>query len=192
MLNYQEKFYCYGNSDTDFVKASLKLATSLKAQASLSLIVCTISDYSTTIKNHFGLVSIPSLIKVARYFTQNDELEQNHAALDDAELLRQIYFGVQRNEPVDEEAFAKYKTYNPTSELNEIEGYVINRYLEAECLDTANSLSEAVDNFYNYIKKTLPNAVIAEKKSMKKRIKACLQSGESYFGYTWKLVAKDI
>lgn len=185
------RFYCYGNSDTDFARASLKLATSIKAQAAISLIMCKISDYSLTIKNHFGLASIPSLIKVARYFTQNEELEQTHAALDDAELLRQIYLGVQRNEPIDDAVFANYKTVNPVSEFENIEGYVINRYDGEECLDTANSLTEAVDKFHAYIKKCYPKSVIAEKKAMRKKIIACLKSKETYYGYEWKLVAKN-
>ena len=70
------QFYCYGTSDPDFVHASIKLATQLMPQAALSLIVSNMKDYSLTVKNHFGLISTPALIKVARYFENNDNLDE--------------------------------------------------------------------------------------------------------------------
>lgn len=184
------QFYCYGTSDPDFVHASIKLATQLMPQAALSLIVSNMKDYSITVKNHFGLIATPALIKVARYFENNDNLEQTHKAIDDAELLRSVYLGVQRNEPIEEDAFAAYKQSTPPREIDydNLDGQVIKQYADSgECIGSYVSLEEAAQKFLVNIKKQFPRGSLPELKSLKKKIATAIKTDTPYFTYSWKI-----
>ena len=189
------QFYCYGTSDPDFVHASMKLATQLMPQAALSLIMCNMKDYSQTVKSHFGLISTPALIKVARYFQNNESLEQTHKAIDDAELLRSIYLGVQRNEPIAEDAFATYKQIpvpQPLDYDNLSSGQVIKQYAEnGDCIASYTSLEESAQKFLASIKKQFPRGSMPELKPLKKKIATAIKTETPYFTYTWKIEKGD-
>lgn len=188
------QFYCYGTSDPDFVRASMKLATQLMPQSALSLIMCNMKDYSQVVKSHFGLVSTPALIKVARYFQNNDDLEQTHKAIDDAELLRSIYLGVQRNEPVNDEVFASYKQQWIPQPLDydNLVGQVIKQYSDnGDCIESYTSLEDAATKFLTNIKKQFPKGSLPELKSLKKKIATAIKTDTPYFTYVWKIEKGD-
>lgn len=85
------KFYCYGNSDLNFIKKNLKKARNIKAQAALSLLAENLHDYSLDVIHHFGLVKAIGLKKVVAYYRNVETIEQNHNALEDAEFLKEVY-----------------------------------------------------------------------------------------------------
>ena len=84
-------FYCYGDSDTAFAKATLeKMATNFKAKSMLSYIYANLIDFCPAVRAHFGIHSSVKLIKVAEYY-KKEEMVQNHNALDDALLLKYLF-----------------------------------------------------------------------------------------------------
>lgn len=186
-------FYCYGNSDTDFVCATRALAQTIKAQATLCLIQCNLKDYSQNVKKFFGLWTTPSLLKVARYFKQDNSIEQNHAALDDAKLLYSVYLGIQRDEPFDSNPFEAYKKPEPPkNEFDTLNGYMIKWFDKTEaCIGAFPCLNDAVKALDDYLKKEFPKLIRPTDELLRKRISTCLRGSGTYFEFSWKLTEKE-
>lgn len=105
-------FFCYGNSDLDFVKKNLTISQNLKAQAALSIIGMNLHDYSKTVKEHFGLIKNISLIKIIAYYRGVDSLTQTHDALEDALYLKEVYENVSNENCVEGHPFPDYESDN--------------------------------------------------------------------------------
>lgn len=107
--NQKIQFICYGNSDMGFAINTLKnLKWSMCAQTILALIICNMVDYSEHVKSYFGLSRHVSLLKVAQYYSKDENLVQTHNALDDAKMLKFIYEKVQEGKPMVENPFNEY------------------------------------------------------------------------------------
>jgi len=105
-------FYCYGNSDLDFVKKNLILSQNIWAQAALSIIGMNLYDYSKTVKEHFGLIKNISLVKIIAYYRGVDSIHQIHNALEDALYLKEVYDNVSNENKVEGHPFPDYEADN--------------------------------------------------------------------------------
>lgn len=83
------KFYCYGNSDEDFLRATGKYLTSFDMMMFCDFIRCNLIDYSTTARSYFPSFETIALKKIFNLI-QKDEAPQKHDALEDAEMLRTV------------------------------------------------------------------------------------------------------
>ena len=95
-------FYSYGEGDVDFLKHSL---CNVKSQNSLiiaSLIIATMQDYSKQVFNYFR--GTTSLIKAFNYFKDLDN-KQKHNALEDAEMLADVFMKINEQNPLDTNPF---------------------------------------------------------------------------------------
>lgn len=121
--NEQNVFYCYGNTDVQFLKANIKRSTNFKAGAMLSYIKSSLIDYAPKVKVHYGLIKPINLGKIANYIRGN-EIEQNHNALDDARLLKYVFDKVEST-PIDNTCaeLAEYRVEN-TIEEGPVETYI--------------------------------------------------------------------
>lgn len=83
-------FYVWGNSDYSFIQHTCHKTNSLKARMALGYIAGSMKNYAKVCKKHLKWVTDNhSLVKTLQKF--NPEAEQNHNALDDAVMLKQIY-----------------------------------------------------------------------------------------------------
>lgn len=121
--NEQNIFYCYGNTDVQFLKANIKRSTNFKAGAMLSYIKSSLTDYAPKVKVHYGLIKPINLGKIANYIRGN-EIEQNHNALDDARLLKYVFEEVESS-PIDDTCaeLAEYRIEG-TIEEGPVETYI--------------------------------------------------------------------
>ena len=101
--NSNIEFYCYGNSDIDFVKKNLQKTKNFEAQAALSMIGMSLNDYSQFVKKHFGLIKPIGLVKVLAYYRGVESIEQTHDALDDAIFLKELFDFIEAEEECSED-----------------------------------------------------------------------------------------
>lgn len=88
-------FYCYGNSDVHFLKATLKNLISFEAKAAMGIMAITMKDFSEEVKKYFGLAKTPGLWKVyCHYYPQSEGITQQHRALIDAITLMKVHDSV--------------------------------------------------------------------------------------------------
>ena len=112
-------FYCYGNTDINFIKKNLDLTKNLKAQAALSIMGTNLHDYSSVTRTHFGLVKNIALIKLVAYYRGVESVVQTHDALEDARFLKEVYEHVNTESEVLGHPFPDYELGSTeTKEIN--------------------------------------------------------------------------
>ena len=102
-------FYCYGNTDINFVKKNLENTKNVKAQAALSMIGMNLHDYASVTKMHFGLVKNIALIKLVAHYRGVEEIHQEHDALEDALFLKEVFEHVSNEDEVEGHPFPDYE-----------------------------------------------------------------------------------
>ncbi len=107
--NEKAIFYCYGNTDINFIKKNLETSKSIKAQAALSMIGMNLHDYANVAKMHFGLVKNIALIKLVAYYRGVEEVLQEHDALEDALFLKEVFDHVSNEGIVEGHPFPDYE-----------------------------------------------------------------------------------
>ena len=193
MYDYIDKsesvqFYCYGNCDGRFVKMTMRHVTSFKAQCMLGLIYSSLVDVSPAMSEIFKTNQTVSLYKLSDYFGAKGA--QNHNALADAKLLKQI---MERSEglQLEECPFPEYvRAAKP--EVKHQPEQVRNPHV------TASSGSEtfafaSYGKAADWIISELPEkaTVSAETKSnISNRIVRAAANGSSYRGFIWRSVKR--
>lgn len=86
-------YYCYGNSDKDFIRNTVKHMHNLNMIIFASSVQAMLVDYSNTVKNYLSTRGL-SLKKLVALIRHVDEVEQNHNALDDAMMLKECFEGL--------------------------------------------------------------------------------------------------
>lgn len=83
---YAPEYYCYGNSDTTFIDATIRIMSDVKAIAFAASMSRSLIDYSKVVKSTFGLANEVSLKKIY-VMVKEEETIQHHDALEDAQML---------------------------------------------------------------------------------------------------------
>lgn len=83
---YAPEYYCYGNSDTTFIDATIRTMSDVKAIAFAASMSRSLIDYSKVVKSTFGLANEVSLKKIY-VMVKEEETVQHHDALEDAQML---------------------------------------------------------------------------------------------------------
>ena len=83
------KYFCYGNSDHDFLLATVRTMQDPRAISFVYSLYALMNDYSKTVQKYFSVNQI-GLKKVATTLS-GEEIEQRHDALEDAEMLEQVF-----------------------------------------------------------------------------------------------------
>ena len=102
------KFFCYGDTDIEFIKANLLRTTDPQAAAALGIIGTNLIDYSQRVKTYFGLHKSIALRRLIAYYRGLETVEQSHNALEDSFFLKEVYDHISVEAP-DENAFPEYK-----------------------------------------------------------------------------------
>ena len=193
------EFYCYGNSDLDFVKKNLKNTIDFEAQAALSMIGMGLKDFAPTVKKHFGLIKNIALVKVLAYYRGVDEVYQCHDPLEDAWFLKELYDFVmdEGDQFVGECPFPDYKKIDnpPTASKKAATKTVIDRverWKDGVLINTYNGMEEAVQAAIKLMpKKNRALATEHKKRVENKIVKAHLKKAQ-YQGYDWKVYATEV
>lgn len=192
-------FYCYGNTDINFIKKNLDLTKNLKAQAALSIMGTNLHDYSSVTRTHFSLVKNIALIKLVAYYRGVESVVQTHDALEDARFLKEVYEHVNTESEVLGHPFPDYEL--GSTEIKEINSpqksprnilktlkHRVDMYdHEGEVLEQSfNSIGEArhyvIDHMGTYDQKRTDKAKV-ENKIINANAKKT-----TYTGHIWRIV----
>lgn len=180
------EFYCYGNTDTSFIKASFDKIHSFYGKMILGYMYTGLIDYAPVVKTHFGLFKNIGLKKVYSYFI-GKEVIQNHNALEDAKMLKRVYEGVTSEAPdqIDEKVFLEYKTISTDVIGLEDTNYKIicspTKQINSEKAKTFTSLKDAGE----FLMKTDKSMATANLKNIAKRIKKSFNTKTQYVQNFW-------
>ena len=83
-------FFVFGNADRHFIERTVSKMSNPEAKKFAYKLGASLIDFSEIVNRFFRVDSI-SLKKAVAYFRQ-EEVEQNHHAIDDAELLRELVY----------------------------------------------------------------------------------------------------
>lgn len=188
-------FICYGDSDGAFAKATLdKMATTFKAKSMLSYIYANIIDYCPLTRVHFGIHSSVKLIRVANYYS-GQENEQVHNALEDAKLLKYVYEQIQEH---DEEfdAFPEYRAKKAAEKIKNEEAAVkakapkgetmYFRLKKGKVVETYTTLEDAIAWVLEH-KFSEATRATAKAENVGKRIRAAAGQRKQYCSVTWAM-----
>jgi inhibitor of KinA sporulation pathway (predicted exonuclease) len=211
------QFFCYGNNDIGFIRRNLNKTNSIKAQMALSLIAFNLIDYSKAVIRHFGLIKSIALVKVLAYYRQEEKIEQNHNALEDALFLKEIYEKIDEEEDIVDCPFPGYE--KPVFISNSIsapcsakeQGLKINRKLsitvdkfmneemEFDVLQTSSKKGGTIIKRFvgknaalNYIISSMSadTQAVAQPRNIASRLIRASTRNEQYCGRWWKIVAR--
>lgn len=182
------KFYCYGNSDIDFLKKNLTQRTNnIKAQAVLSLIISNLINYSDNIKERFSLIKPISLKKLMDYFYPEDETLWHHA-LNDAKMLHMVYQAVESEREIEKYPFPNYMGIPFFKNKDDFEFFYIESIDEEGKCERYESIDEAVAKMANYLNHKGNSDYNI--KNIYKRIIHAINWKDFYFKKKWKACFK--
>ena len=153
--NITPHFWCYGNSDKDFVRNNFRDCKSFKARAMLGYLYTDMQDYSPEVKMHFGLCKNIALKKVADYYRGEDHV-QRHNSLEDAQMLRFVWEHIQENEcefnvfPEYMESQFNKKIESEAPSIND-KSYTVSRIKGGKTIEIYPSLGAAIRWAYEQI-----------------------------------------
>ena len=174
----ESKFYCYGNSDKNFLKASAEQSKEESTYFIISALILNLNDFTKRTNCYFR--DAISLSAALNYFKrEGEEWEQMHDALDDANALKELYNTIPAKKNLTESPFTKSEDINT---------FIIRRNKKGqECVDY-ETLEDAVKAVVAMAQETATEIVKPE--NIRKRIISAINTKKSYFGYKWKKIKK--
>ena len=106
------QYYCYGNCDVEFVKNTIKKMKSAMAITFATALETSLIDYSRHVKTFFGTQN-PFALRKMYTFLKEEELEIQHDALEDAEMLAFVVTKFNNFSPEDKDAISVIKNEKP-------------------------------------------------------------------------------
>ncbi len=174
------QFYCYGDSDLHFVSVAFNQANSFKAGCMLGYLYTNLADYSEDVKEHFCVSKSISLEKVSNYFA-NEEIAQNHNALDDALRLKLVYENVE-GKPKEVNVFNEYLETFTKRNVGNIKQVL--RMRDGEVLEVYSSLKEAA----NWVASQPNDRDSKYIKDAEEKIRKAANDNIKYFKYNWRIL----
>lgn len=205
--NTAPKYFCYGNSDEDFIAATIRTMSDFKAISFAASVKALLIDYSTIVKQYLCTERV-ALKKVVALIEDVDEVEQSHDALEDAEMLRKVVENLQTKcTPADAEKLATMKSEpkpgrkkapeifvnwpNKPSEkflantLADETNYII-KCASSEGAKYFDSLDTATLWIIKYLAKGLSPKNIGHINNVKSRLGQVIRNDAKYFGFKWQ------
>lgn len=179
-------FYCYGNSDTSFVRANFHKAKNFREKAMLGYLFAGLRDYAPTVQNHFGLVKLIGLNKVYNYYNKTNNI-QRHNALDDAIMLKFVFEQIDiHTKAEDANAFPEYKQNNPITKIKKSKNI---HYIITRC----DKNMKAIEEYYDFgaavawVKSRITHKerALAKDENIIKRLKRAHNKRSQYCEHYW-------
>lgn len=205
--NTAPKYFCYGNSDEDFIAATMRTMSDFKAISFAASVKALLIDYSTIVKQYLCTERV-ALKKVVALIEDVDEVEQSHDALEDAEMLRKVVENLQTKcTPADAEKLTTMKSEpkpgrkkapeifvnwpNKPSEkflantLADETNYII-KCASSEGAKYFDSLDTAALWIIKYLARGLSPKNIGHINNVKSRLGQVIRNDAKYFGFKWQ------
>ena len=183
-------FFCYGDSDRRFLE---KTIATMKEPVSINvatIVKDNLIDLSPYVGKFFGVKAV-GLKKVLSYF-KNEPIEQNHIAIEDAVMLKEVIFHCRISDRPEQCPFENYVLVGS--------GKAKKKKQNQPHITPAKKQIKAVYNktgkeyLFNSAKQALPllklNPTI-EPSAICGRIGAAANNNKSYCGYTWSRVINE-
>ena len=184
-------FFCYGDSDKRFLEKTIVTMQDQGAINVATIVKDNLIDLSPYVGKFFGVKAV-GLKKVLSYF-KNEAIEQNHIAIEDAIMLKEVVFHCRFAERPEQCPFEncvpfgqvkKKKKSDPSKALTPAK-----RQIKAVCNKTGkeymfNSAKRAL-SYLNLNPSVEPSTICG-------RIGLAANNNKSYFGYTWSRVVHEI
>lgn len=187
-------FYCYGNSDIDFVKKNLRKSKNFEAQAALSMIGMALNDYAVSVKNHFGIIKSIGLVKVLAHYRGVESIEQTHSAIEDARYLKEVFECIQAEGECSECPFPEYqkpkKVAKPVQPKVEVPSTPhIARIRKNQIVETYENMDAAVAWVYSQManEHTADQLQGIKIENLAKRIRSASSMKKTYMNWKWKI-----
>ena len=172
-------FYSYGDNDVDFLKSSLRNVHDDSALVITSLMIATMKDYSTIVREYFrGTVS---LIKAYNYLKDLED-EQNHNALEDAKMLAEVFAKTANKEPLTANPFVEKQIVNYTFPSGKFFCKGVGKNSKEKAF---YNIQEAIEWLISTkIRADAREAVHRDKMAVK--IMKAIKKKDTYMGYKWR------
>lgn len=183
-------FFCYGDGDKRFLE---KTIATMKVQSSINaatIVKDNLIDLSPYVGKFFGVKAV-GLKKVLSYF-KNEPIEQNHIAIEDAIMLKEVIFHCRVSGRPEQCPFENCipmgSGKSKKKKQNQSHITPAKKQIKAVCNKTGK------EYLFNSAKQALPllklNPTI-EPSVICGRIGLAANSNKTYFGYTWSRVNNE-
>ena len=183
-------FFCYGDSDKRFLEktiATMKVPSSINVA---TIVKDNLIDLSPYVGKFFGVKAV-GLKKVLSYF-KNEPIEQNHIAIEDAIMLKEVIFHCRISGRPEQCPFENCIPMgggeSKKKKQNQSHITPAKKRIKAVCNKTGK------EYLFNSAKQALPllklNPTI-EPSVICGRIGLAANSNKTYFGYTWSRVNNE-
>lgn len=209
------EYYCYGNNDAGFIERTLHKMNNFYAMAFAQSIMGNLHDYSEDVKKYFNNVrdNAPSLFKAYLFLTDQEEGQQKHDALEDAQMLKVVCEHLTEvAEPEDAEKIYNIKVAPKPypKKKNELPEYVVawthckrkkiiwevcgSQKPTTKIIAYSNernlyfdSIEEAV-YWINYFFRQVPLKDKGIFESTENKIRKALDNGKAFYGFQWMVI----
>lgn len=180
-------FFTYGNADSHFIEHTAKYMEDEEAKQFALNLGASFIDYSLIACKFFHVQHV-ALKKIVAYF-RGEPVIQNHNALEDAEMLREVAIAIAHSDclaesPWEETASTQQEKSTKTDSLPII--------MTTEAGETQIFKNRKVAR--DYIWSNLysnRSRLEGNKKNITRRLNRCLTSDETYFKCSWKYLVEE-
>lgn len=175
-------FFVYGNEDQAFLERTAKKVMNKDIRSFMNCLAGSLIDYSKITRNYFQ-VSQVGLKRALNYFKE-EPIVQKHDALEDAEMLMELYKYIENSELMQLESCPFEDISNTANNSSsEIEGRI----------QSGDMIFENLDEAANWVKNNLFSDKMANVniQTIKKKIKYAINHKEKYFLRKWELLQEE-
>lgn len=181
-------FFVYGDCDKVFVERTAKYINLSEIKTFALNMSMSFIDYTKVVNSFFSVPNV-ALRKVCAYFRKS-EVIQNHNALEDAEMLREIAINIAHSEKPAESPWAQPNNTNDTKKENEnkLKNIPIRMTKEnGATIDFKNRQAARDWVFENMFSKKQKATGDVSKKTITRRLNRCLNGIDTaYFKCKWE------
>ena len=188
-------FFVYGSNDASFLRKTMAKMMDEDAKKFLSRLSSSLVNYCPTARRFFGVSQI-GLAKACAKF-RGEEVPQNHNALEDANLLRELVYMINNHGEMAlvefevvtvKDTSSKPKPQKKKTEEKPITGKIL-MYGHAESPNqkTYQNFESALDIIYMRTKASMP---LTNRETVKKNLTKAIRNGTSYRGWLWKEIVE--
>lgn len=191
-------FFVYGDADTDFINHTAKYIEDREIQEFAYYLGASLIDYSQVVCRFFRTAPI-SLKKVLAYFRGTPVL-QNHNALEDAEMLREVALAIANTpmpmtNPFHEEMLAReakrLANEAAVKAKNEINGRIRMTVVGDKNAKVREfkSVQEATNFVMNSLLKKSTDIVYTD--NVLRKVKSAVRTNKPYFNRKWEIIKEE-
>ena len=205
----EHQYYCYGNSDAQFIGRTVSHMHDARAIVFAKMLQHELIDFSTEVKTFFQM-SNPIALRKVYSLIQNDNVEQHHNALEDAQMLYTVVNNLASRCVVEDKVkFAAMPKVNkplPNNRLRKAPDKFVNWPADKWAADTGadeinwvisaavgphikyfDSIDTAMMWVIRYLARNVSIKNLTHQQMVKDRIRVGADTGKQPYGFTWTI-----